>query len=58
MTATAQTCSSCGHVEKAVADDLRTRWRCPACGAEHDRKANGVQNVLEEGMRLLAEAKE
>lgn len=46
------------QVEKAVAHDLRTRWRCPACGAEHDRKANGVQNVLEEGMRLLAEAKE
>lgn len=57
-TATAQTCSACGHVEKAVADDLRPRWRCPECGTVHDRKGNGAQNVLEEGMRLLAEAKE
>lgn len=57
-TATAQTCSACGHVEKAVADDLRPSWRCPECGTVHDRKGNGAQNVLEEGMRLLAEAKE
>lgn len=57
-TATAQTCSACGHVEKAVADDLRPRWRCPECGTVHDRKGNGAQNVLEEGMRLLAEAEE
>lgn len=28
------------------------------CGTVHDRKGNGAQNVLEEGMRLLAEAKE
>lgn len=57
-TATAQTCSECGHVEKAIADDLRPRWRCPECGTVHDRKGNGAQNVLEEGMRLLAEAAE
>lgn len=57
-TATAQTCSACGHVENAVADDLRPRWRCPECGTVHDRKGNGAQNVLEEGMRLLAEAEE
>lgn len=57
-TATAQTCSACGHVEKAVANDLRPRWRCPECGTVHDRKGNGAQNVLEEGMRLLAEAAE
>lgn len=57
-TATAQTCSVCGHVEKALADDLRPRWRCPECGTVHDRKGNGAQNVLEEGMRLLAEAAE
>lgn len=57
-TATAQTCSACGHVEQAVADDLKPRWRCPECGTVHDRKGNGAQNVLEEGMLLLAEAKE
>lgn len=57
-TATAQTCSECGHVEKAVADDLRPSWRCPECGAVHDRKGNGAQNVLEEGMRLLADTAE
>lgn len=57
-TATAQTCSVCGHVEKAVADDLRPRWRCPECGTVHDRKGNGAANVLEEGMRLLAEVAE
>ena len=57
-TATAQTCSECGHVEKAVADDLKPRWRCPECGTVHDRKGNGAQNVLKEGLRLLADAVE
>lgn len=57
-TATAQTCSECGRVEKAVADDLKPRWRCPECGTVHDRKGNGAQNVLEEGLRLLADAVE
>ena len=52
-TATAQTCSACGHVEQSVADDLKPRWRCPECGTVHDRKGNGAQNVLEEGLRLL-----
>lgn len=57
-TATAQTCSECGHVEKTVADDLKPRWRCPECGTVHDRKGNGAQNVLEDGLRLLAETSE
>ena len=53
---TAQTCSACGHVERAVADGLGPRWRCPECGTVHDRKGNGAQNVLETTMWLIVEA--
>lgn len=37
-----------------LARDLRPAWTCPECGAKHDRKANGAQNVLEAGKDILA----
>ena len=53
-TPTAQVCSRCGHEELVLARDLRPAWTCPECGAKHDRKANGAQNVLETGKDILA----
>lgn len=53
-TPTAQVCSRCGHEELVLARDLRPAWTCPECGAKHDRKANGAQNVLEAGKDILA----
>lgn len=53
-TPTAQVCSRCGHEELVLARDLRPAWTCSECGAKHDRKANGAQNVLEAGKDILA----
>lgn len=53
-TPTAQVCSRCGHEELVLAKDLRPKWTCHECGAQHDRKANGAQNVLEAGKDILA----
>jgi putative transposase len=43
-----KTCSACGH---RLADlSLSTRqWRCPSCGARHDRDINAAQNILAAG---------
>ena len=43
-----KTCSACGHL---LADlSLSTRqWRCPSCGARHDRDINAAQNILAAG---------
>lgn len=54
-TPTAQVCSRCGHEELVLARDLRPAWTCPECGAKHDRKANGAQNVLEAGKDILSQ---
>ena len=50
---TAQVCSRCGHKEESLAGDLRPEWTCPECGAAHDRKGNGAENVLEAGLDIL-----
>jgi putative transposase len=43
-----KTCSACGH---RLADlSLSTRhWRCPSCGARHDRDINAAKNILAAG---------
>src|SRR5215510_7967842 len=47
-----QLCSSCGyrHQELSLSDRL---WKCPACGACHDRDHNAAKNIRDEGMRIL-----
>ena len=49
-----QLCSFCG-TQWAGTKDLSVRdWICPVCGARHDRDVNAAQNILNEGLRLLA----
>src|SRR5215510_1180299 len=47
-----QLCSSCGyrHEELSLSDRI---WKCPACGASHDRDHNAAKNIRDEGMRIL-----
>lgn len=43
-----KTCSGCGHVADKL--PLSTReWRCPKCGADHDRDINAAINILSAG---------
>jgi len=37
-------CSSCGHLNERVAWAVRT-WRCPVCGAVHERDVNAAKNL-------------
>ena len=40
-----KTCSACGH--KVLKMELSIRdWKCPECGAEHDRDVNAALNIL------------
>jgi putative transposase len=47
-----QLCSSCGyrHQELRLSDRM---WKCPACGAWHDRDHNAAKNIRDEGVRIL-----
>ena len=48
-TPTSQTCSVCGYRDGKKALSLR-QWRCPECGAIHDRDVNAAKNILAAGL--------
>ncbi len=41
-------CSKCGHILESLALSVRS-WRCPECGAAHDRDLNAALNIRAAG---------
>jgi putative transposase len=46
-------CHVCGYINGNLQWSDR-EWKCPNCGAEHDRDENGAINIEMEGVSLLA----
>jgi putative transposase len=46
-------CHVCGYIKGDLQLSDRA-WKCPDCGAEHERDENGAINIEIEGVRLLA----
>jgi putative transposase len=48
-----KTCSTCGHLLAELSLSIR-HWRCPSCGARHDRDTNAAKNILAAGLAVSA----
>ena len=49
-----KTCSVCGVVQEYMPLNIR-EWRCPSCGAQHDRDVNAAKNIKRIGVIQLQE---
>jgi len=48
-----KTCSACGYLLAELSLSARY-WRCPSCGARHDRDINAAKNILAAGRAVTA----
>jgi putative transposase len=49
-----KTCSTCGHLLVGLSRSAR-QWRCPSCGARHNRDINAAKNILAAGLAVARE---
>ncbi|EJN8053589.1 transposase, partial [Escherichia coli] len=53
--ASSKTCHCCGYKMPEMPLHIRI-WRCPECGAEHDRDINAALNIRQKGILELKAA--